>query len=66
MLDAETTVLLRKILDEVCDAIACDEPARRVHVASKLLESASKGEVSAEGLKSVARRALTDVPTMWR
>ncbi|MCK1718137.1 hypothetical protein [Bradyrhizobium sp. 141] len=66
MLDAETTALLRKILDEVCAAVSRDEPGARVHVASTLLESASKGEISAEGLKLVAQRALVDAPTMWR
>jgi hypothetical protein len=45
MLDAETTALLRKILDEVCAAVSRDEAGARVHVASKLLESASKGEI---------------------
>jgi hypothetical protein len=66
MLDAETTALLRKILDEVCAAVTRDERGARVHVASKLLESAGKGELSAERLKLVAQRALVDAPTMWR
>lgn len=66
MLDAETTALLRKIFDEVCAAVSRDDPGARVHVASKLLESARNGEISAEGLKLVAQRALVDVPTMWR
>ena len=66
MLDAETTALLRKILDEVCVAISGNEPGACVHVASKLLESASKGEISEQGLTSVAQRALVDAPSMWR
>jgi len=66
MLDAETTVLLRQILDEVCAAASRNEPGTRVHVASKLLESATKGDISAEDLKLVAQRALVEAPTMWR
>jgi hypothetical protein len=66
MLDAETTALVRKILDEVCAAVSHDEPGARLHVASKLLESASKGETSAEGLKLVGQQALVGAPTMWR
>jgi hypothetical protein len=66
MLDVETNTLLRQILDEVCAAVSRDEPGARVHVASKLLESVRKGEISAENLKLVAERALIDAPTMWR
>jgi len=34
-------------------------------VASKLLESASKGELSADALRSAGRRALKTPPSMW-
>jgi len=63
--DAQTTALLRAILDEVCGAMSADEAATRARVASKLFESASSGEISVESLKAVARKALSDVPSMW-
>jgi hypothetical protein len=66
MLDAETAVLLQKILDEVCAAVSRDKPGARAHVESKRLESASNGQTSAEALKLAGRRALADAPTMWR
>ena len=66
MFDAETTALLRKILDEVCADVSGDGRGARIHVASKLLESASKGQTSAECLKLVGQQALADAPTMWR
>ncbi|WP_369722229.1 MULTISPECIES: hypothetical protein [unclassified Bradyrhizobium] len=66
MFDAQTAALLRTILDEVCAGMSGDEAATRAHVASKLFESANRGEISVEGLKAVARKALSDAPTMWR
>ncbi|OSJ33889.1 hypothetical protein BSZ19_13930 [Bradyrhizobium japonicum] len=46
--------------------ISATVPGAGAHVESKLLESASKGQTSAEALKSVVQRALADAPTMWR
>ncbi|TYL89114.1 hypothetical protein FXB40_36575 [Bradyrhizobium rifense] len=66
MFDAQTAALLRTILDEVCGAVSGDEAATRAHVASKLFESANRGETSVESLTAVARKALSDAPTMWR
>jgi hypothetical protein len=66
MFDAQTTALLRAILDEVCGAMSADEAATRAHVASKLFDSATSGGTSVERLKAVARKALSDVPSMWR
>lgn len=66
MFDAQTAALLRTILDEVCGAMSADEAATRAHVASKLFESANRGETSIDGLKAVALKALSDTPTMWR
>ncbi|MET4295288.1 hypothetical protein ABIB06_006357 [Bradyrhizobium sp. LB8.2] len=54
MFDAETTALLRAVLDEVCETVSRNETGTRTHVASKLL------------LKQVGRRAWNEAPTMWR
>lgn len=64
MFDAQTTALLRAVLDEVCEAVSRYETSARTHVASMLLEAASKGETSIEGLKQAGRRALSDAPIL--
>ncbi|WP_018459031.1 MULTISPECIES: hypothetical protein [unclassified Bradyrhizobium] len=66
MLDATTTALLRAVLEEVCDSLPRSETGTRAHVASKILEAANKGEITAERLRQVAMQALRSAPTMWR
>ncbi|WP_426608496.1 hypothetical protein [Bradyrhizobium sp. McL0616] len=66
MFDAATTTLLRAVLDEVCENVSARETGARTHVASKILEAATRGEVSLEGLRQVGRDALSRVPTIWR
>jgi hypothetical protein len=65
MFSPEVTALLRAILDEVCADLSEFDAGRKALVASKLLESASKGELSADILRSVGRRALNGTPSMW-
>jgi hypothetical protein len=60
MFDAETTALLRTVLDEVCESVSCYETSARTHVASKILEAASKGETSVDGLKQIGINALRE------
>lgn len=61
MFDAETTALLRAVLDEVCETVSRYETSTRTHVASKLLESAinrpapTSGKTSVVNLKQVGR-----------
>ncbi|MCK1653500.1 hypothetical protein IVA88_18945 [Bradyrhizobium sp. 149] len=64
MIDTATKALLRTVLDEVCESVPRYEIGARTHVASKLLETASKGDISADRLKQAARNALSEVPTM--
>lgn len=66
MFDPETTALLRAVLDEVCERVSRREIAARTHVASKILEAATNGEFSLDGLRQVGRDALSRAPTMWR
>lgn len=42
------------------------EIGARTHVASKILEAATKGETSADSLRQVGHEALSRAPTMWR
>jgi hypothetical protein len=64
MFDSETTVLLRSILDEICDGVSLQETGVRTHVASKILEAATSGEISADRLRQIGREALKAAP--WR
>lgn len=66
MFDPETAALLRAVLDELCENVPKLETATRTHVASKILEAATKGEWSIDDLKEAGREALHDAPTMWR
>jgi hypothetical protein len=66
MFDAETTALLRAVLNEVCENVSKYENGARAHVASKILEAATRGETSAEDLKRIGRSALCATPPMWR
>ncbi|RXG85627.1 hypothetical protein [Bradyrhizobium vignae] len=66
MFDSVTTALLRAVLDEVCENVSRSETGARAHVASKILEAATKVDISPDHLKQIGRHALSQVPTMWR
>ncbi|MGY8683400.1 hypothetical protein Q2941_37335 [Bradyrhizobium sp. UFLA05-153] len=66
MLDTATTTLLRAVLDEVCENVARHETGARAYVASKILEAATRGETSPDGLQHAGRAALSEAPTTWR
>jgi hypothetical protein len=64
MFDALTTALLRSILDEICSGVSLQETGVRAHVASKILEAATRGELSVVKLRQIGREALKAAP--WR
>lgn len=66
MSDPATTALLRAVLDEVCEDVSRSESGTRAHVASRILEAATKGDTSPDRLKQIGREALHGAPTMWR
>ena len=66
MFDPSTTALLRAVLNEVSESVSHREIGARTHVSSKILEAATKGEVSLDELRQVGRDALSRAPTMWR
>ena len=66
LFDMATTALLCAVFDEVCEGLSQREIGARTHVASKILEAATSGELSPEDLRQVGRKALTHAPTMWR
>jgi hypothetical protein len=66
MLNPETTALLRSVLDEVCEQVSRYENGTRTHVASKLLEAATRGGQTVDDLRGVGHDALKSAPTMWR
>jgi len=49
MFDAETTALLRAVLDEVCESVSRYETSARTHVASMILEAASRARHRSTG-----------------
>lgn len=65
MLDPDIIALLRAVVNEVCEGVSQEETGTRTHVALKIAEAADKGETSADTLKQVGHRALSDAPTMW-
>nr|WP_024513415.1 hypothetical protein [Bradyrhizobium sp. ARR65] len=66
MFTAETTALLRAVLDEVCESVPKHDTSARTHVASKILEAATREGISIEEIKRAGRSALISAPTMWR
>lgn len=62
MLNAEIVALLRAVLEDVCADVSRCETSARTHVASMLLEAASKGDTSTEDLREVAQKALENAP----
>jgi hypothetical protein len=64
MIDTATKALLRTVLDEVCEGVPRCEIGARTRVASKLLETASRGDISADRLKQAGRDALSEVSRM--
>lgn len=65
MFASEATALLRAVLNEVGRELPANETGTRTHVASRILEAASRGETSIEVLKQIGQTALTSSPTMW-
>jgi hypothetical protein len=65
MLNSATIALL-SFLDEVCESVSARETGARTHVAQKILQPATRGEVSPEGLRQVGHNALSQAPTIWR
>ena len=61
MFDAETTALLRAVFDDVCANLSPRETGVRAYVASKILEAAAHGKVSADDLTQIGRRAVGHV-----
>lgn len=66
MFDPATTALLRAVLDEVGENVSRTATGARAHVASKILEAATRGDTSPDHLKQIGRQALSQAPTMWR
>lgn len=66
MFDTATTALPRAVLGEVCGTASHSETGTPAHVASKLLEAATRGETTPDTPRLVGRKALSEAPTMWR
>ena len=66
MFDTDTTALLRAVLEEVCENVSRREIDARTHVASKLLEAATRGEISLDDLRQAGSRALSEASANGR
>jgi hypothetical protein len=55
-----TVVTMRSVFDEVCRQIPADSTSARVFVASQILQCASTGEHSYDGLLAAGRRAVIE------
>jgi hypothetical protein len=63
-IDERTTANMDVVLEEVCrDLPHGGDHERRKHIAQKLLQAAKKGNVTLEGLRTVANRAISGLPT---
>jgi hypothetical protein len=58
--DSKTVAAMRSVLEEVCSHIPPTASSTRTFVASRILECASTGEESYDGLLAAARRAVLD------
>lgn len=52
MFDTATTALLRAVLDEICESVSREEIGARTHVASKILEAATRGRSLSRGAQA--------------
>jgi hypothetical protein len=61
-IDQRTAANMDVILDEVCNDLphGGDHESRK-HIAQRLLQSAKKGNVTLEGLRTVANHALAEL-----
>jgi len=63
MFDAVVTALFRAVLDEVCLDVPAQETRKIALVTPGPL--APKGELDADNLSAVGRKALLPAPSMW-
>ncbi|WP_128927155.1 hypothetical protein [Bradyrhizobium guangxiense] len=66
MFDTDTTALLRAVLEEVCESVSRREIGARTHVASRLLEAATRGQTSLDDLRQAGSRALSEASAVRR
>jgi hypothetical protein len=60
--DERTAANIDVVLEEVCkDLPNGGDHESRKHIAKKLMQSAKKGNVTLDGLRTVARRALSEI-----
>jgi hypothetical protein len=61
-IDERTAANMDVVLEQVCRGLPRDgDHESRKHIAQRLMQSAKKGNVTLEGLRAVASRALTDL-----
>jgi hypothetical protein len=58
--NSETITVMRTVLEEVCSHLPSNSTSARSFVASRILECASKGDKTYDGLLAAGRRAVLD------
>ena len=62
-IDDYTAANMGVALEEVCRGLPHGgDHERRKHIAQKLMQSAKKGNITLDGLRNVASRALSELP----
>jgi hypothetical protein len=61
-IDERTAANMDVVLEQICQGLphGGDHESRK-HIAQRLMQSAKKGNITLEGLRAVASRALTDL-----
>jgi hypothetical protein len=61
-IDERTTANMEVALEEICRNLPHGgDHERRKHIAQRLMQAAKKGNVTLDGLRTVANRALSDL-----
>jgi hypothetical protein len=61
-IDERTTANMEVALEEICRNLPHGgDHERRKHIAQRLMQAANKGNVTLDGLRTVANRALSDL-----
>jgi hypothetical protein len=59
--DKETVAAVRAVFDDICSCLPAEQQSARSYVASRILKSASEGELTLNGLRQAGNIALLEL-----
>ena len=59
--DIETVAGIRAVFNDICRSLPTEQEAARSYVASRILKSATEGELSLNGLKQAGHIAILEL-----